>query len=99
MNLYYQNEKEGINHEKRFLKGLLCGALIAGVLSAPIVSNAGSILKQITVTQGGIEFYVDGKMVQPLDGNGKQVQPFVYDGTTYLPLRALPNALTGGRGY
>lgn len=82
--------------KRDFYKGLLCGAVIVGLFSTPLISNAGSILKSITVAQGGIDIYVDGKLIQPLDGNGKPVQPFVYDGTTYLPLRALSNALTGG---
>ena len=41
----------------------------------------------------GIKIYVDGDKITPKDGNGKIVDPFIYDGTTYLPVRAVSEAL------
>lgn len=40
----------------------------------------------------GINIYVDGLPFLPMDGNGKETYPFIYQGTTYLPVRALANA-------
>ncbi len=41
----------------------------------------------------GITILLDGKKVYPKDVNGKTVDPFVIDGTTYLPIRAVASAL------
>lgn len=37
----------------------------------------------------GVELKVDGKKFSPTDANGKQVEVFVYQGTSYVPLRAI----------
>lgn len=53
--------------------------------------------KQLTAyyTSGGktISIYVNGTKITPKDGNGKEVAPFIIDGTTYLPVKAVANAL------
>ncbi len=36
---------------------------------------------------------LDGKTITPRDANGKLVEPFAVDGTTYLPIRAVASAL------
>ena len=41
----------------------------------------------------GITIYVNDQAIQPKDANGKVVEPFIVDGTTYLPVRAIGNAL------
>lgn len=45
---------------------------------------------QITVSTG-VNLYVDGQLYIPTDVNGNVVTPFVYNGTTYLPARAVSN--------
>lgn len=40
-----------------------------------------------------IKVYLDGKLVELTDANGDPVTPVVIDGTTYLPVRAISNAL------
>lgn len=86
-----------INAKTERLKGILIGMAVMlfitiGVTSVGAVSN----LVSIKVVKGGITLYVDGKLVKPQDGNGKVIDPILYEGTTYLPLRALSNALTNG---
>jgi len=54
---------------------------------------AASLQKTITVTYNDIKLYVDGKLTTPRDGNGAVVEPFISDGTTYLPVRAVADAL------
>lgn len=51
---------------------------------------AGGLLK-ISVDPS-IKILVNGKEFQPKDANGKDVMTFVYDDTTYAPLRALAEA-------
>ena len=41
----------------------------------------------------GITIYLNDQVVTPKDANGKVVEPFIVDGTTYLPVRAVAGAL------
>lgn len=56
-------------------------------------SYASSLAKTIQVHYNDIKIYVDEKLISPKDGNGKSVEPFIYEGTTYLPVRAVSEAL------
>ena len=81
------------NHNtiKGFGAGLLAAAVIAG---SGLPAYAMSAFKQINVSMGGISLYVDGKLQVPTDVNGNEVEPLIYAGTTYLPVRALTGMLT-----
>lgn len=82
-----------LNHNtiKGFGAGLLAAAVIAG---SGLPAYAMSAFKQINVSMGGISLYVDGKLQVPTDVNGNEVEPLIYAGTTYLPVRALTGMLT-----
>lgn len=41
----------------------------------------------------GINITVNGQKIQPKDANGNTVEPFALNGTTYLPVRAVAEAL------
>lgn len=73
---------------KRLTALALCTALVGG--SALAVS---SYSKTIQIQYSGIKLVVDGAVVTPTDANGNMVEPFTYNGTTYLPVRAVANAL------
>ncbi len=60
---------------------------------AALALAANTVYKNIRVTYSGIKLVVDGQTVVPKDTNGKVVKPFVYNGTTYLPVRAVGNAV------
>ena len=45
------------------------------------------------VVTDGVRVVVDGKELHPTDANGNRVEPFIYNGTTYLPVRAIANAM------
>lgn len=48
----------------------------------------------ITVTYDNVKVVVDGRQVQfGKDSKGNQIEPFIYNGTTYLPIRAVGEAL------
>ena len=69
---------------------------IAGFLAASILVGGGVIAVQrserIDVYYDDIQIYVDGMKIEPKDVNGNKVEPFIYNGTTYLPVRAVGNA-------
>lgn len=66
----------------------LCAALL---LSSAVY--AASRTKEITAYYNNIKLVVDGVPVTPKDANGATVEPFIVDGTTYLPVRAIGEAL------
>ncbi|MHB8064137.1 MAG: stalk domain-containing protein [Ruminiclostridium sp.] len=70
-------------------------ALIIGTVT-PAFAASKDIVKQLTAyfTSGGkpISVYVNGTKVAK-DSNGKAVTPFTVDGTTYLPVKAIADAL------
>ena len=52
-----------------------------------------SYTKQLTANYVGITLVVHGETVTPQDAAGNAVEPFIVDGTTYLPVRAVAEAL------
>lgn len=76
---------------KERLKGMLVGLLIGTTVAGGTVW-AGSGMKNIDVMYDNIKIYMDGELVKPKDANGQTVEPFIYNGTTYLPVRAVGNA-------
>ena len=81
---------------KDMLCGFVLGVLLAALVAAIPVVGAAASKRTIDVVYNDIKLVIDGKEVTPLDGNGQVVEPFIYNGTTYLPLRAVANALTNG---
>lgn len=64
--------------------------LVGGVSAAA----SGSITKKmIEANYMGIKLVVDEVEVTPKDASGNVVEPFTSSGTTYLPVRAVANAL------
>lgn len=79
----------------KIIKGCCAGLLTAVLISGMAFSaDAASLLREIKVSIGGIQIYVDGDLKKPVDANGNAVEPLIYNGTTYLPVRALTNMLT-----
>lgn len=68
------------------------GFLAATVLTSSMTTLAAPVKKQIAAYFNNTKIYVDGKLVKAKDGNGKAVEPLVYNGTTYLPVRAVGEA-------
>ena len=76
------------------LKGFALGVavcLVLTTLSTP--SFAASVSKQLTAYYNDIKLIINGETVTPKDASGTVVEPFVIDGTTYLPVRAVAEAL------
>ena len=62
--------------------GLVCCMLLCTAAFA--VSN-----RTITASYGGISIYLNGEKQVARDVNGKVVEPLIYEGTTYVPIRAV----------
>lgn len=73
-------------------KGLLAGVIIGAMITGGSVLAFGSTTLYDVITEG-VKIVVDGKKLNPTDANGNEVQPMIYNGTTYLPVRAVANAL------
>ncbi len=78
-----------INKDK--LKGFIAGVCVTLVISSGAVF-ADSISKSVTAVYNNIKIVIDGKEITPKDANGNTVEPFIIDGTTYLPVRAIGEA-------
>jgi hypothetical protein len=72
---------------------MLCAAMLVTAVGA----TTGT--KTLKVAYKDIKLVVDGVAVTPKDVNGTVVEPFVYNGTTYLPARALASALGKSVNY
>ena len=77
---------------KKTLKGYLLGFISATLIVGCITAFAANTTTLYDVIANGIKIVVDGKEVNPTDANGNKVEPIIYNGTTYLPVRAVANA-------
>lgn len=77
---------------KERFKGLIAGVLIGSVVAGGSVFAAANY-KTIDVLFDNIKIVIDGEEIEAKDANGTKVEPFVYNGTTYLPVRAVGNAI------
>ncbi|MCI8538170.1 MAG: copper amine oxidase [Oscillospiraceae bacterium] len=72
-----------------FLAGLLSALLLAGAVNPALAAMAGKTIQVFT----GVNIYIDDVKLNPKDANGNPVEAFIYNGTTYLPVRAVSEAL------
>ncbi len=77
---------------KKALKNYCLGFLTATILMSGI-AYAANTTTLYNVIANGIKIVIDGQKINPTDANGKTVEPIIYNGTTYLPVRAVANAL------
>ncbi len=65
------------------------GAVLTGK-DAPLASNE---TKNVEITYRDIKVVLDGVQLELVNANGEKVEPFIMNGTTYLPLRVVSEAL------
>ena len=77
------------------MKKRIGAALFVLIFSLSVIAPAAAsvVTTTLQVQYADIKIQVDGKQFTPRDVNGKVVEPFASDGTTYLPVRAVANAL------
>ena len=69
---------------RTFLAGVLAALLLVGMVP-PALAAAGMNIS----IYPGISVYMDDQKLEPKDANGNPVMVFTYNGTTYLPVRAI----------
>ena len=74
------------------LKGYVLGFLSAALIASSI-GYAANTTTLYNVLLEGVKIVVDGQKINPTDANGNTVEPIIYNGTTYLPVRAVANAI------
>lgn len=76
---------------KKLIGAFGISMLLLVLFVSPVFAEA--IKQNINVVYNNIKIVVDGKIIVPEDVNGNIVEPFIYNGTTYLPVRAVSQAL------
>lgn len=75
---------------KKRLQGLMAGVLIgATVTGGAVFATKGT--KIIEAYYDNIKVYKDNVLCELKDANGTVVEPFIYNGTTYMPVRGTAN--------
>lgn len=76
-------------NKKINIKSFILGVCVALTLTSIISVSA----QNIDVIMNGIKIYWDGVEKTLTDANGNKVEPMIYQGTTYVPLRAMSNLM------
>ena len=72
-----------------FLSGILVTVIAVSVVSPALAALTNKTIQVST----GVSLYINDQKLDPKDPNGNPVEPFILDGTTYLPVRAVSEAL------
>ncbi len=78
---------------KTHWKSFAAGIFAATVASNMVIPAFAATAKQLTAHYNDIKITLNGHTITPKDANGDIVEPFIVDGTTYLPVKAVANAL------
>lgn len=79
---------------KKLLRAALSAATVLALTAALLGSALGASLERTTLNvYQGVNLYVNCAPYLATDLNGKETKPFLYNGTTYVPLRAISTML------
>lgn len=78
---------------KTNLLSFISGILITLLLVSMVVPATAALLGKDITVYPGVNIFVDDQKLEPKDANGNPVEVFIYNGTTYLPVRAVSEAL------
>ncbi len=77
---------------KANIKSVVSGIIIGATLTSGIaIAKTGN--ETLEAWYANIQIMINGTKINPKDANGNTVEPFIVDGTTYLPVRAVGEAL------
>lgn len=66
---------------------LLCCAIAISGTAYAVTGN-----KVLNAEYADVTIFIDGKQLVPRNVNGEYVEPYIVDGTTYVPIRAISEA-------
>jgi len=75
---------------KAYFAGFLT-AILAVTLVTTVLATQSS--QQVTIYYNDIKIRIDGEAITPKDVNGNSVEPFILNDSTYLPVRAVSEAV------
>lgn len=75
---------------KERIQGLTAGVLIGALCTGGVVLAKTSV-ETIEVNYDNIKVYKDNVLCELKDSNGSVIEPFIYNGTTYMPVRGTAN--------
>lgn len=75
------------------IRWFFAGIITSLLLVALVATAYAAYHKTATLYYNDISVTLDGKKLALKDANGAAVDPFIVEGTTYLPIRAVANAL------
>lgn len=76
---------------KKVVKMLTLCILALSMLVIPAAASTGSV--NATLDYQDIKILIGGEEIKPVDVNGESAEPFAINGSTYLPVRAIAQAL------
>ena len=65
---------------------------VAVIIALSVTVLAKQATETISVMYDNIKILIDGVEYTAKDVNGNVIEPFIYNGTTYLPVRGIANA-------
>ena len=68
-------------------------SIAAATLLSGAATFGANLAKRVDIYYRNIKISVDGKEFVPENEQRERVEPFIYDGTTYLPMRAVATAV------
>lgn len=74
-------------------KGFFTGIIVMVILIGLVGTCFAASQRNATLNYSGIKITLNGNALTPTDASGATVEPFTIDGTTYLPVRAIANAM------
>jgi hypothetical protein len=86
-------EKRGEWKMRKHFITLIAGIVIGAMAFAAMPAMASTGTDTITAAYNNIKIYVNQVLITPKDAAGNEVEPFIYAGTTFLPVRAVSEAL------
>ncbi|WP_411343725.1 stalk domain-containing protein [Paenibacillus sp. WLX1005] len=78
---------------KSGIKGFILGAALTAVLTTSFSAYAAPIQKSVSAALSDVKIMLNGQQTTLTDSSGNTVEPINYNGTIYLPIRALSKAL------
>ena len=76
---------------RKNLKSMIAGILVGALLTSGFVF-AKDVSEITEIFYKNIKLFIEGAEIIPKDANGNPTEPFIMNGTTYLPVRAVSSA-------